>query len=106
MATYVFSCSECDHTESIKVPMEERGEVRTCPNCDKEAFSYNFGMTMKNSRVYLQEDIVSYMDRKMAKNKLYQGAPTWNKAVAGKTSASAGSGRHFMGDPRFNKKWV
>ena len=106
MATYVFSCSDCDHAESINVPMDERGETRTCPKCDKETFSYNFSMTIKNSRVFLQEDIVSFMDRKMASNKLYQGAPTWNKAVAGKTSAKAGAGRHFMGDPRFNKKWV
>jgi hypothetical protein len=106
MATYIFSCSECDHIDSIKVPMEDRQKTIVCPQCDKESFSYNFGLTMKYSRVYLQEDIVSFMDRKMAKNKLYQGAPSWNKSVAGKTAASAGAGRHFMGDPRFQKKWI
>ncbi len=106
MATYTFSCSECDHSDSIKVPMEDRHKVIECPNCGKCAYKYNFALTMRKSEVYLQEDIVSFMDRKMAKNKLYQGAPSWNRSVAGKTAAKAGAGRHFMGDPRFNKKWV
>jgi hypothetical protein len=106
MATYRFTCSSCEFTDQVRVAMESRNEVRPCPECEEATFAYDFVLTMKHSQVHLQEDIVSYMDRKFAQNKEYQGAPTWNKAVAGKTSGTAGAGRHFMGDPKHNKKWV
>lgn len=106
MASYIFKCSDCGFTASVQVPMEDRNEVQNCPECSSAAFGYDFMLTMKSSRVAVHEDIVSFMDRKMSKNKIYQGAPTWNRAVAGKTSGRAGAGRHFMGDPKHQKKWV
>ena len=106
MASYIFTCSECEFVASIQVDMESRNDTQACPECSENAFTYNFMLTMQNSRVSVHEDIVSFMDRKMASNKVYQGAPTWNRAVAGKTSGKAGAGRHFMGDPKHTKKWV
>ena len=106
MASYIFSCSECEHADTVRINMDSRNDTLTCPECGKESFSYNFMLTMKGSQVAVHEDLVSFMDRKMSKNKLYQGAPTWNRSVAGKTSARPGAGRHFMGDPKYNKKWV
>ena len=102
---YTFKCDDCEHHEEVwNVKMEERTDIRECPQCGAESFKYNFGLTMQGSRVFYHEDINSYMERKFGRSKTWQPPPSHNKARAGKTSGRAGAGRHYAGDPRFSKK--
>ena len=106
MATYIFECNFCGHSESVRVAMEKRNEIQICPNCGEESFRYNFIKTMRGSNVVVHEDIVSFMERKMASSKVFQAPHPSGAGVAGKTSGRAGAGRHFMGDPKHTKKWI
>ena len=104
---YTFKCDECEHHEEVwNVKMEERNDVRTCPKCEQESFQYDFMLTMQGSRLYYQEDINSYMERKFGNTKTWRPPPSQSKAVAGKTSGRPGAGRHYAGDPRFTKKEI
>ena len=105
MATYIFECGPCAHTESIQVAMEDRNEVKRCPECGEEAFKYNFMKTMHASKVALHEDIVTYMEKKMGRNPLFRPPSPSGKGVAGKTSGRPGAGRHFVGDPKHTQRW-
>jgi putative FmdB family regulatory protein len=104
---YTFKCGECEHHEEVwNVKMDERGDLKTCPKCEKESFRYDFGLTMRGCRVFYQEDVNSYMERRFGRSKTWQPPPSQNKGSAGKTSGRAGAGRHYPGDPRFSKKEI
>ena len=105
---YTFQCDSCEHHEEVwGVKMAERNDVRTCPKCGEEAFKYNFALTVQGSRVAYHEDVNSFMERKMARSKVWTPPPAQGgKAKAGYYGGKAGAGRHYPGDPRYTKKEI
>ena len=104
---YTFSCDECGHHEEVwNVKMDERNDTRTCPECGKDSFNYDFALTMKGSRVAYKEDTITYLERRFAGSKTWRPPTSHNKGVAGKVSGKAGAGRHYVGDPRHSKREI
>lgn len=105
MASYTFYCTECSHTEVLRnIPMDDRGLIRTCPECSASAFERSVEATLEASSrgVHLQEDINSYMERRFGNEPGF--TPPKNHVSEGR--GSAGAARHFPGHAGFVKRWV